>query len=73
MLRIITSNETKKKLQWLQDLSEINENNLNNIRCKARRHFRNKRGEYLKDKIKELETNIKNKNKRPVWRNKLIY
>jgi hypothetical protein len=30
------------KLQWLQDLSEINGNNLNNVRCEASRYFRNK-------------------------------
>jgi 50S ribosomal subunit-associated GTPase HflX len=31
------------KLQWLQDPSEINEDNLSNIRCYASRHFRNKK------------------------------
>jgi hypothetical protein len=39
------------KLQWLQDLSEINGDNLNNVRCEASRHFRNKKREHLKDKI----------------------
>jgi hypothetical protein len=48
-------------LQWLQDPSEINGDNLNNIRHEAR-HFRNKKREYLKDKINELEMNSKNKN-----------
>jgi hypothetical protein len=43
------------KLQWLHDPSEINGNNLNNIRPKASRHFINKKREYLKDKINELE------------------
>jgi hypothetical protein len=33
---------------------------LNNIRCEASRHFRNKKGEYLKDRINKLATNIKN-------------
>jgi hypothetical protein len=32
------------KLQWLQDPSEINGDNLNNIRRETSRHFRNKRG-----------------------------
>jgi hypothetical protein len=27
------------KLQWLRDPSEINGDNLNNIRCEASRHF----------------------------------
>jgi hypothetical protein len=35
------------KLQWLQDPSEINEDNLNNIRRETSRHFRNKKREYL--------------------------
>jgi hypothetical protein len=60
-------------LQWLQDPSEINGDNLNNIRCAASRHFSNKKREYLKGRIYELARNSKNKNiKRPVWRNKLI-
>jgi hypothetical protein len=50
------------KLQWLQDPSEINGDNLNNIRNEASRHFRNKKRQYLKVKIDELETNSKNKN-----------
>jgi hypothetical protein len=44
------------KLQWLQDPSEVNGNNLNNVRREASRHFRNKKKEYLKDKINELAT-----------------
>ena len=32
---------------------------LSNVRCEASRHFRNKKKEYLKDKIDELETNSK--------------
>jgi hypothetical protein len=48
--------------QWLQDPSEINADNLNNKRREASRLFRNKKGEYLKDKIDELTTNSKNKN-----------
>jgi hypothetical protein len=47
----------------LQDPSEINGDNLNNVRREASRHFRNKKREYLKDKINELATNSKNKNK----------
>jgi hypothetical protein len=50
------------KLQWLQDPSEINGDSLNNARCEASRHFKNKKMEYLKDKINELAMNGKNKN-----------
>jgi hypothetical protein len=49
-------------LQWLQDPSEINGDNLNNVRREASRYFRNKKKEYLKDKINELATNSKSKN-----------
>jgi hypothetical protein len=41
-------------LIWLQDPSEINGDNLNNIRREASRHFRNKKEEYLKEKINEV-------------------
>jgi hypothetical protein len=50
------------KLQWLHEPSEIKGDNLNNVRREASRHFRNKKREYLKDKINELATNSKNKN-----------
>jgi hypothetical protein len=50
------------KLQWLQDASEANEDNLSDVRQKASRHFRNKIRECLEDKINELESNSKNKN-----------
>jgi hypothetical protein len=45
----------------------MNEDNLSNIRREASRHFRNKKREYLKDKINELETNSKNKNIRDLY------
>jgi hypothetical protein len=56
------------KLQWLQDPSEINGDNLNNVRREASRHFRNKKREYLKDKINGLAMKIKNKNIRDLYR-----
>jgi hypothetical protein len=55
-------------LQWLQNPSEINGDNLNNVRREARRYFRTKKKEHLKDKIKELATNSKNKNIRDLYR-----
>jgi hypothetical protein len=54
------------KLQWLQDPSEINGDNLNNVRLETRRQFRNKKREYLKDKINELAMNIKDGHLRSV-------
>jgi hypothetical protein len=52
----------------LQDPSEINGDNLNNVRHEASRHFRNKEREYLKDKINELAMNSRNKNIRDLYR-----
>jgi hypothetical protein len=43
------------KIQWIQDPSQSNVDNLNNIRCDASRHFRNKQKAYLKAKIEELD------------------
>jgi hypothetical protein len=52
----------------LQDPSELNGDNLNNVRREASRHFRNKKREYLKDKINDLATNSKIKNIRGTYR-----
>ena len=54
------------KKQRLQDPDQSNVDNLNNVRCEASRHFRNKNNEYLKANIDELETNSKLKNIRLV-------
>jgi hypothetical protein len=71
LLIIILLNFTQSfhlcKLQWLQDPSEINGDDLNNIRPEASRHFRNKK-KYLKDKINELGTKSKSKNLRDLYR-----
>jgi hypothetical protein len=58
----------KAKLQWLQDPSEVNTDNLSNVRREASRLFRNKKREYLKNKINELESNSKSKNIRDLYR-----
>jgi hypothetical protein len=50
------------KLQWLQNPNQISRDNLQNLRHETSRIFRNKKREYLKGKINELETNNKNKN-----------
>jgi hypothetical protein len=55
-------------VQWLQDPSEINGDNLHNVKCEASRYFRYRTWEYLKDKINELATNSKNKNIRDLYR-----
>jgi hypothetical protein len=39
-------------LQWLQDPSKINGDNLNNVRCEASRHFKYKKREYVSQRQK---------------------
>jgi hypothetical protein len=56
------------KLQWLQNTSEMNRDNLQNLRHETSRTFRKKKRKYLKGKINELETNNKNKNIRDLYR-----
>jgi hypothetical protein len=51
------SDQRKAKLQWLQDQSKINGANLNNVRCEISKYFRNKKREYIKDKMNELAAN----------------
>ena len=55
-------------MQWIQDPSRSNVDNLNNVRHKASRHFRNKKKAYLKAKIEELETYSKVNNVRDLYR-----
>jgi hypothetical protein len=47
------------KLQWLQNPSHINGDNLKSLRHETSSTFRKRKKEYLKDKINELETNNK--------------
>jgi hypothetical protein len=56
------------KIQWLQNPKKSNGGNLNNVRREVSRPFRNKKKEYLKAKINELEANSKNKNIRHLYR-----
>jgi glucan phosphorylase len=55
-------------LKWLQDPSERNGDNLKIVSHEASRYFKNKKREYLKDKINELATNSRNKNIRDLYR-----
>ena len=54
-------------MQWIQDPSRSNVDNLN-TRRDASRHFRNKKKVYLKVKIEELETNSKSNDVRDLYR-----
>ena len=44
-------------MEWVQDPSHNNVDNLNNARLEASRHIRNNKKAYLKAKFEELETN----------------
>ena len=55
-------------MQWTQDPSQSNVDNLNNVRREVSRHFRNKKKAYLRAKIEELETNSKIQNIRDLYR-----
>jgi len=55
-------------MQWIHDPNQSNVDNLNNVRCDASRHFRNKKKAYVKVKIEELEINSKIKNIRDLYR-----
>ena len=50
-------------MQWVQDPSQSNVDNLNCVRREVSRHFRNKKNAYLRAKIEELVTNSKIKKK----------
>jgi hypothetical protein len=52
----------------LQEPSQINGGNLQNLRRETSRTFRKKKREYLKGKTNELETDNKNKNIRDLYR-----
>jgi hypothetical protein len=56
------------KIQWKQDPSQSNVDNLNNVRRDASRHFMNKKKAYLKSKFEEMETNSKINNIRDLYR-----
>jgi hypothetical protein len=57
----LTDHRKQAKLQWLQNPNQINRDTLQNVRRETSRIFRNKKREYLKGKINELETNNKKK------------
>ena len=58
----------RAKIQWVQDPSQSNVDNLNKVRREVSRHFRNKKKAYLRAKIEELETNNKIQNIRDLYR-----
>jgi hypothetical protein len=47
------------KMQWVQDPNQSYIDILNKVRHEASKHFRNKKKQYLKDKIDNIATNRK--------------
>jgi hypothetical protein len=64
----ILDQRKQAKMQWIQDPSQSNVDNLNDVRRDASKHFRNKKKAYLKSKIEEMETNSKINNIRDLYR-----
>ena len=56
------------KMQWVQNPSQINVDNLKSVRREVSRHFRNKKKAYLRAKIKDFETYSKIKSIRDLYR-----
>ena len=48
-------------MQWVQDSSQSKVENLNNVRCEASRHFRNKIKDCLKVKLRNLKLTVSKK------------
>jgi hypothetical protein len=66
-LGILDQNK-QAKMQWIQDPTQSNVDNLNNARRDASRYYRIKTKAYLKTKIEERETNSKIKNIKNMYR-----
>jgi len=58
----------RAKMQWIQDPSQSNVDNMNNVRREVSRHFRNKKKAYLRAKMEKLEPNSKIQNIRDLYR-----
>ncbi|KAJ4441296.1 hypothetical protein ANN_11150 [Periplaneta americana] len=59
---MVVERRKQAKLKLLQDPVEVNRDNYFNIRREANRTLRNKKRDYLKEKLNEVEANSKNKN-----------
>jgi len=58
----------RAKMLWVQDPSQGNIDNLNSVRRKVSRYFRNKKKEYMRAKFEELEVNSKIHNTGDLYR-----
>ena len=51
----------RAKMQWVQDPSQRNVDNLNTVRREVSRHFRNKKKAYLRAKIENMKLTVRSK------------
>ncbi|KAJ4438181.1 hypothetical protein ANN_14120, partial [Periplaneta americana] len=65
---MVVERRKQAKLKFLQDPDEDNRDNYFNERLEASRTLRNKKRDYLKEKLNEVETNSKNKNIRDLYK-----
>jgi hypothetical protein len=55
MFTAVRSTE-RSQMKWLQDPSQINGDNLSNVRREVRRNFRKRKREHLEDEINDFAT-----------------
>jgi hypothetical protein len=55
----ILDQRKQAKIQWLQDPSQSNVGNLNNVRREASRHFRNKQRHIEKIELRNLKVTVR--------------
>ena len=65
---MVVERRKQAKLKFLQDPVQANRDNYFNERREASRTLRNKKRDYLKEKLNEVETNSKNKNIRDLYK-----
>jgi len=63
----ILDQRKRAKMQWIQNPSQSNVDNLNNVRREVSRYFRSKMKAYLRAKIEGIETNSRIKNIRDLY------
>ena len=55
-------------MKFLQDLTQVNRDNYHNQRCGTSPPLRNKKRDYLKGKLSEVETNSKDRSSRDLYK-----
>jgi F0F1-type ATP synthase assembly protein I len=55
----ILDHRKQAKMQWIQDPSQSNADNLNNVRRDDSRHYRNKKKAYLRAKIEAWKLTVR--------------